>query len=168
MRTRSLKLLVAGAACLALGTAAAQTAADASAGTTATAAIPAGRIASRFENLAGSPENAASLVTGLRSGSEIALASPDGSTGIAFTPTTRPIRGGNLMINMLGVWAKHQIQTQSGKINEARQHLRDQGKLAYRAPFGYQNIRIGQVAQVVVHTDNVVDIVRHCDLRLEC
>ena len=62
--------------------------------------------------------------------------------------------GGNLMINMLGVWAKHQIQTQSGKINEARQHLRDQGKLAYRAPFGYQNIRIGQVAQVVVHTDN--------------
>lgn len=62
--------------------------------------------------------------------------------------------GGNLMINMLGVWAKHQIQTQAGKINEAREHLRDQGKLAYRAPFGYQNTRIGQVAHVIIHPEN--------------
>lgn len=62
--------------------------------------------------------------------------------------------GGNLMINMLGVMAKHQIQTQAAKINEAREHLRDAGKLAYRAPYGYQNRRTGQVAHVEVHSEN--------------
>ena len=64
-------------------------------GTTA-AAVPASRIASRFEILAGSPENAASLVAGLRSGSEITLASPDAATGVVFTPTTRPMGYGNI------------------------------------------------------------------------
>lgn len=70
----------------------------ASAGTTGTtaAAVPASRIASRFEILAGSPENAASLVTGLRSGSEITLSSPEAATGVAFTPTTRPMGYGNI------------------------------------------------------------------------
>jgi site-specific DNA recombinase len=62
--------------------------------------------------------------------------------------------GGNLMINMLGVLAKHQVQTQAKKIDEARENLREAGKLAYRAPFGYQNTRVGQVAHVVVHPEN--------------
>lgn len=62
--------------------------------------------------------------------------------------------GGNLMINMLGVLAKHQVQTQAKKIDEARENLREAGKLAYRAPYGYQNTRVGQVAHVVVHPEN--------------
>jgi len=68
------------------------------AGTTATgtAAVPASRIAGRFASLAGSPENAASLVAGLRSGSEITLSSPDAATGVSFTPSTRPMGYGNI------------------------------------------------------------------------
>lgn len=69
-----------------------------SAATTAGAsgALPASRIASRFESLAGSPENAASLVTGLRSGSEITLTATDATTGLSFTPATRPMGYGNI------------------------------------------------------------------------
>lgn len=63
---------------------------------TASAAVPANRIASRFESLAGSPENAASLVAGLRTGTEITLTSPDATTGIRFIPTTRPMGYGNI------------------------------------------------------------------------
>lgn len=62
----------------------------------AAAAVPANRIASRFESLAGSPENAASLVAGLRSGSEVTLTSPDSTTGTSFTPSTRPMGYGNI------------------------------------------------------------------------
>lgn len=64
--------------------------------TTGTAAVPASRIASRFEDLAGSPENAASLIAGLRSGTEITLSSPDAATGVSFTPTTKPMGYGNI------------------------------------------------------------------------
>jgi hypothetical protein len=64
--------------------------------TQAVAAVPASRIASRFETLAGSPENAASLVAGLRSGSEVTLTSPDSTTGTSFTPSTRPMGYGNI------------------------------------------------------------------------
>lgn len=62
----------------------------------AAASVPAGRIASQFESLAGSPENAASLVAGLRSGSEITLTTADPATGVSFTPPTRPMGYGNV------------------------------------------------------------------------
>ncbi|NJD35254.1 MAG: hypothetical protein FIA96_10555 [Betaproteobacteria bacterium] len=62
----------------------------------ATATIPASRIASRFEDLAGSQENAASLVAGLRSGSEITLTTADPASGVSFTPATRPMGYGNV------------------------------------------------------------------------
>lgn len=58
----------------------------------ATAPVPASRIASRFESLAGSPESAASLVAGLRSGSVITLGSSDSAGDIRFTPAT-PLMG---------------------------------------------------------------------------
>ncbi|MCM2309010.1 MAG: hypothetical protein NDI91_16250 [Sulfuritalea sp.] len=106
MKRNSLRLLAVSAAYFALNSA---FAADAVVGTTATtstsgsadpaaatAAVPARRIASRFESLAGSPENAASLVAGLRSGTEITLSAADSTTGISFTPTTRPMGYGNI------------------------------------------------------------------------
>ena len=110
MKRNSLRLLAVSAAYFALSSA---YAADAVTGTTTTtttststsgsadpvvapAAVPARKIASRFESLAGSPENAASLVAGLRSGTEITLSAPDSTTGISFTPTTRPMGYGNI------------------------------------------------------------------------
>ncbi len=103
MKMHTLRLLAVSATCFALGSAFAADAVSTTTATTTasttgttTAAVPASRIASRFEILAGSPENAASLVAGLRSGSEITLASPDAATGVAFTPTTRPMGYGNI------------------------------------------------------------------------
>lgn len=61
-----------------------------------TAAVPASRIATRFESLAGSPKNAESLVAGLRNGNLITLTSPDSATSVSFTPTTRPMGYGNV------------------------------------------------------------------------
>lgn len=107
MKKHTLHLLAVSATYFALGSAFAADAAStttaamtanatgSSAGTTADA-VTAGRIASRFESLAGSTENAASLVAGLRSGSEITLASPDAATGVVFTPTTRPMGYGSI------------------------------------------------------------------------
>jgi hypothetical protein len=105
MRKHTLRLLAVSAAYFALSSAFAanaiivtSTTAGTATGTTATgtAAVPASRIASRFESLAGSPENAASLVAGLRSGTEITLSSPDAATGVSFTPTTRPMGYDNI------------------------------------------------------------------------
>lgn len=108
MRKHTLRLLAVSATYFALSPA---FAADAAAGTTtavsttattdtdrvgATAAVPATRIARRFEGLAGSPENAASLVAGLRSGTAITLTSPTSTTGIRLTPTTKPMGYGNV------------------------------------------------------------------------
>lgn len=103
MKMHTLRLLAVSATYFALGSAFAAdavstTGATTTAGTTGAtpAAVPASRIASRFEILAGSPENAASLVNGLRSGGEITLAAPDAATGVVFTPTTRPMGYGNI------------------------------------------------------------------------
>lgn len=62
----------------------------------AAAAVPANRIASRFESLAGSPDNAARLVAGLRSGSEIRLDGGLAEGGTSFTPATRPMGYGSI------------------------------------------------------------------------
>lgn len=103
MKMHTLRLLAVSATYFALGSAFAAdavstTGATTTAGTTGAtpAAVPASRIASRFEILAGSPENAASLVNGLRSGGEITLAAPDAATGVVFTPTTRPMGYGTI------------------------------------------------------------------------
>lgn len=59
-------------------------------------AVPATGIANRFASFAGSPQNAASLVAGLRSGTAITLVSPGSATGVSFTPTTKPMGYGNI------------------------------------------------------------------------
>lgn len=61
-----------------------------------TGAVPASRIATRFESLAGSPQNSASLVAGLRSGTAVTLSSPGSATVMSFTPTTKPMGYGNV------------------------------------------------------------------------
>lgn len=110
MKRNSLRLLAVSAAYFALSPAYAADAVTATTTTTSTStstsgsvdpvvapsAVPARKIASRFESLAGSPENAASLVAGLRSGTEITLNAADSTTGISFTPTTRPMGYGNI------------------------------------------------------------------------
>ncbi len=62
--------------------------------------------------------------------------------------------GGSLMITLFGAMAKHQNQTQSAKIMEGRENSRNEGKLAYRAPYGYANRRTDKVAHVEVHPEN--------------
>ena len=59
------------------------------------------RLATSFTPLAGSTENARSLVTALRNGTEVTLlAAPEGTTGepvaTTFTPPTRPMGWGNV------------------------------------------------------------------------
>lgn len=94
MKTNALKLLAVSAIYFSLSPALAADMMSNPTGTTtdtsvdATAPVPASRIASRFESLAGSPESAASLVAGLRSGSVITLGSADSAGDISFTPAT--------------------------------------------------------------------------------
>lgn len=62
------------------------------------------KIASEFTIFAGSQDNARSLVTGLRQGGEITLASSAGGgqagTSTTFTPPTRPMGYGNVRISL--------------------------------------------------------------------
>lgn len=62
----------------------------------APASVPANRIASRFEKLAGSPENAASLVAGMRGGSVITLGATDSAGGVRFAPATGQMGYGSI------------------------------------------------------------------------
>jgi len=55
-----------------------------------------GRTADTFATFAGSRENAVSLATGLRNGSEISLTGASGSDPATFTPPTRPMGHGNV------------------------------------------------------------------------
>jgi len=62
------------------------------------------KIAGEFAIFAGSMDNARSLVSGLRQGSDITLASPSGGgqagTPTTFTPPTRPMGYGNVRISI--------------------------------------------------------------------
>ncbi|MFA4968538.1 MAG: hypothetical protein WC540_02835 [Sulfuritalea sp.] len=95
MKTRTLRFLAVSAIYFSLNPA---LAAEMVGGTTAaaSASVPASRIASRFEALAGSPENAASLVAGLRTGGAITLSSADSTSGVRFTPATTQMGYGNI------------------------------------------------------------------------
>ena len=61
-------------------------------------------LVNRFSIFAGSEDNARSLVTGLRQGSEITLTSPAGggqpASSTTFTPPTRPMGYGNVRISL--------------------------------------------------------------------
>jgi hypothetical protein len=67
------------------------------------------RISNEFSTFAGSEANAHSLVTGLRTGSTITLASssPGGTTAVTFDPPTRPMGHGNVYISL--ALARHQL-----------------------------------------------------------
>ena len=58
------------------------------------AQTPATKIESRFSTFSGSSDNSHSLVTGLRTGGEITLSSPDES--VTFTSPTKPMGYGNI------------------------------------------------------------------------
>jgi hypothetical protein len=106
MKIRTLQLLAVSATYFSLSPALAAEATGTTAGTNvvattdttvaATVTLPASRIASRFESLAGSPQNAASLVAGLRSGSVITLGAAESSSGLSFTPATAQMGYGNI------------------------------------------------------------------------
>jgi hypothetical protein len=69
----------------------------------ATAAVPSGKLVSSFSDFAGSPENSASLVNGLRSGTPITLTDPAVAGGpppvsTTFTSPTKPMGYGNVRI----------------------------------------------------------------------
>lgn len=68
------------------------------------ASVPTGKLVSTFSSLAGSRENSASLINGLRSGSVITLNSPTGGTSagesLSFSAPTRPMGYGNVRIAM--------------------------------------------------------------------
>ncbi len=69
----------------------------------ATAETPTGKLVSTFSGFAGSEENAASLVNGLRTGSAITLTGGAGTGGgetTTFTSPTRPMGYGNIRIAM--------------------------------------------------------------------
>ncbi|MBI5899155.1 MAG: hypothetical protein HZB40_08025 [Rhodocyclales bacterium] len=112
MKLRTLQLLAVSATCFSLNPALAAeaTGTTANGAVVGTAALPASRIASRFESLAGSPQNAASLVAGLRSGSVINLDAAASSSGISFTPATAQMGYGNVT-RALSL-AQHQLAAQ--------------------------------------------------------
>lgn len=100
-RTIVIGFLAVSSAYLLAGTAAADTAVRTS--TSAQTAVPARQnLISSFSEFAGSEENAASLVHGLRSGSRVTLApattgsSTGADAGISFMPPTRPMGWGNV------------------------------------------------------------------------
>jgi hypothetical protein len=69
----------------------------------ATAATPSGKLAASFSDFAGSPENSASLVNGLRTGAPITLTDPAVAGGpppnsTTFTSPTKPMGYGNVRI----------------------------------------------------------------------
>lgn len=102
-RTIVIGFLAVSSAYLQAGTAAADTLVRTSTSTqTSTSGPPRQALISGFSEFAGSEENAASLVNGLRSGSLVTLApAPTGSNtttvaGVSFMPPTRPMGWGNV------------------------------------------------------------------------
>lgn len=104
-RTIVIGFLAVSSAYLLAGQAAADTTVGASTSTqTSTSGPPREALISSFSGFAGSEENAASLVNGLRSGSLVTLApapAPTGSStgtvaGVSFMPPTRPMGWGNV------------------------------------------------------------------------
>lgn len=90
-----------------------QTTGTATAPPPATSGVVSGKLASEFSGWAGSPENADSLVRGLRTGGAITLTSTgaDGTvTTTTFVPPTRPMGYGNIRIALL--LAKTQLASQ--------------------------------------------------------
>ncbi|HEX2566996.1 MAG TPA: hypothetical protein VHL85_09050 [Burkholderiales bacterium] len=67
--------------------------------TSGTQAVPTNRMVTEYTKLAGSQDNAKSLVTGLRTGSQITLTDSSGKT-TTFTPPTGKMGNGNVNITL--------------------------------------------------------------------
>src|SRR5579871_1394302 len=67
--------------------------------TSSTQSVPTNRMVQEYTTLAGSQNNAKSLVTGLRTGSQITLTDSSGKT-TTFTPPTKPMGNGNVNISL--------------------------------------------------------------------
>lgn len=100
-----IRTLVALALACATGAACAQTASGTAptVGTApATASKPTDKLVSTFSDFSGSPDNAASLVNGLRTGSPVTLSGPSGGSpggeALTFSAPTRPMGYGNIRI----------------------------------------------------------------------
>lgn len=72
-----------------------------------TAAVPADKLIEKYTPLAGSEQNAKSLVTGLRDGTRVTLSSPSGTT--SFDPSTGKMGYGN--VNIALALAERQLST---------------------------------------------------------
>ncbi len=62
--------------------------------------------------------------------------------------------GNSLTIGIQGWMARHENLRNARKVREARERLHREGRMGHKAPFGYQNYRIGKQAYVRVHEDN--------------
>src|SRR5437868_4404909 len=67
--------------------------------TSSTQTVPTSKLVSEYTKLAGSQDNAKSLVTGLRTGSKITLTDSSGKT-TTITPPTKPMGNGNVNITL--------------------------------------------------------------------
>ena len=62
--------------------------------------------------------------------------------------------GNSLTIGIQGLMARHENLRNARKVREARERLHREGRMGHKAPYGYQNHRIGKQAYVSVHQDN--------------
>lgn len=62
--------------------------------------------------------------------------------------------GNSLTIGIQGLMARHENLRNARKVREARERLHREGRMGHKAPFGYQNYRIGKQAYVRVHEEN--------------
>jgi len=116
------------------------------------------RIASRYDNLAGSRSNLKSLVRGLRTGSEVELTGTPGTKPMTFTPVTPPMGYANVTraLNLAGKQlaaagikkpTPHELQAalNGGTVKTANGSMPLQGVLKLRsAGMGW-----GQIARMV-------------------
>lgn len=121
------------------------------------------RIASRYDNLAGSRSNLKSLVWGLRTGSEVQLTGASGTKPVTFTPATAPMGYANITraLNLAGKQlaaagiknpTPQQLQAalNGGLVKTAHGSTTLQGVLKLRS----EGMGWGQIARIVgVHSD---------------
>ena len=62
--------------------------------------------------------------------------------------------GNSLVIGIQGLMARHVNLENARKVAEARERLHREGRMGHKAPYGYQNYRIGRQAYVRIHQEN--------------
>jgi hypothetical protein len=109
----------------------------------ATTAVPADKLIEKYTPLAGSEQNAKSLVSGLRDGTQITLSSPSGTT--SFDPPTGKMGYGN--VNIVLALAERQLSSTANPTPAQLQSAltnSENGVLTLRA----KGMGWGEIAQV--------------------